>query len=139
MHYLSEIQTNINFVKKDIVTLKDVQFLVDRFYETVRADEYLGPIFNKRIEGHWELHHQKLYRFWHTILLRCPDYIGDPVSIHFSMDIAKEHFNHWLLLWERTVDEYFEGKIAERAKLRGKTMSKAFLSKILKAKDIKSN
>jgi hemoglobin len=120
-------------VKKDISTLKDIQFLVDRFYEAVRTDPFIGPIFNARLEGRWEMHHRKLYRFWHTILLRRPDYFGDPVSIHFSLNLNEEHFKRWLQLWNRSVEEYFEGEIAERAKLRGSTMAAAFLSKIQKA------
>jgi hemoglobin len=120
-------------VKKDISTIKDVQFLVDRFYESVRADAFLGPIFNKRLEGRWEMHHRKLYRFWHTILLRRPDYFGDPVSMHLSLNLNEDHFKHWLLLWTRTVEEYFEGEVAEGAKLRGGTMASAFLSRIIKA------
>ena len=124
-------------MKKDINSLVDIQFLVDKFYETVRADPFIGPVFNSRLEGRWEMHHQKLYRFWHTILLRRPDYFGDPVPVHFSMNIDERHFKHWLKLWNSAVDEYFEGKIADRAKLRGSTMAAAFLSKINKAKTSK--
>jgi len=80
------------------------------------------------------MHHRKLYRFWHTILLRRPDYFGDPVPVHFDMDLDERHFVQWLKLWTDTVDKYFEGDIAERAKLRGGTMAAAFLSKINKAK-----
>jgi len=119
-------------VKKDIISLKDIQFLVDKFYEAVRADPFIGSIFNTRLEGRWDVHHHKLYRFWHTVLLRRPDYFGNPVPIHFSMNIGEDHFSHWLKLWINTVDEYFEGEIAERAKLRGRTMADAFLAKIKK-------
>lgn len=121
-------------MKKDITSFKDVQFLVDRFYETVRTDPFISPIFNSRLEGRWEMHHHKLYRFWHTILLRRPDYFGNPVPVHFNMNLDEKHFEHWLKLWIITVDEYYEGKIADRAKLRGSTMAAAFLSKIKKAK-----
>lgn len=120
-------------MQKDINSLKDIQLLVDKFYETVRADPFIGPFFNSRLDGRWEMHHHKLYRFWHTVLLRRPDYFGDPVPIHFSMGIDETHFDYWLKLWIKTVDEYFEGEIAERAKLRGKTMAAAFLAKIRKA------
>ncbi len=121
-------------MKKDITSLKDIQFLVDRFYETVRSDPFIGPIFNNRLEGRWEAHHQKLYRFWDTILLRRADYFGNPVPVHFSLNLGEDHFKHWLTLWNGTVDEYFEGKIADRAKYRAKTMAAAFLSRILKDK-----
>jgi hemoglobin len=49
------------------------------------------------------------------------------------MHIKKGHFDHWLEVWCSTVDELYEGEIAERAKFRGKTMAKAFYSKIKKA------
>ena len=117
-------------MKNDIATLKDVHFLVDKFYERVQDDPFLGPIFNKRLSGKWEMHHRRLYRFWHTVLLRRPDYYGNPVPTHFTMNIDQRHFDQWLVIWTETVDNNFEGVIAERAKLRGLTMSKAFMSKI---------
>lgn len=120
-------------MKKDISSLKDIQLLVDKFYETVRADPFIGSIFNSRLNGRWEMHHLKLYRFWHTILLRRPDYFGDPVPMHFNMNIDEKHFDQWLKLWINTVDEYFEGEIAERAILRGRTIAASFLTKIKKA------
>ena len=119
-------------MKNDIRTLKDIQFLVDQFYEAVQQDPFIGPIFNSRLAGRWEMHHKKLYRFWHTILLRRPDYFGDPVPMHFSLNINESHFDYWLTLWFNMVDTHFEGEIADRAKFRGKTMANAFLVKIRK-------
>jgi len=105
-------------MKKDIDSLKDVQSLVDIFYARVQKDVLLGPIFNAVLSGRWEMHHRKLYRFWHTVLLRRPDYFDNPVPLHFSLNLN---------------DDQFEGKIAERAKFRGKTMADSFLSHIKKA------
>src|ERR1035437_149358 len=123
-------------MKNDITNLKDIQFLVDQFYAVVQKDTFLGPIFNARLAGRWEMHHRKLYRFWNTVLLRRPDYFGDPVPMHFNMNIDESHFDHWLKLWFKTVDEYFEGEIADRAKLRGRTIAASFLSKIKKAEPV---
>ena len=36
---------------KDITTLEDIKTLVDAFYEKVRRDELLSPIFNERIQN----------------------------------------------------------------------------------------
>ncbi len=119
-------------MKKDIATLKDIEFLVDHFYELVKEDSFIGPVFNSRLSGRWDVHHKKLYRFWHTILLRRPDYFGDPVPVHFQMNLDERHFNHWCSIWIKIVDDNFEGVVAERAKFRGKTMANAFLAKILK-------
>lgn len=118
---------------EDITTLKDIQRLVDTFYAKVKQDQTIGTFFNSRLDGKWEAHHKKLYRFWHTVLLRRPDYFGNPVPMHFNMQLQQHHFDHWLTVWCTTVDELFAGEIAERAKFRGKTMAKAFYSKIKKA------
>ncbi|HEY5510151.1 MAG TPA: group III truncated hemoglobin [Prolixibacteraceae bacterium] len=123
---------------QDIATLKDVHLLVDTFYAKVREDQTIGFFFNGRLEGRWEAHHKKLYRFWHTVLLRRPDYFGNPVPIHFNMQLKREHFDQWLKIWCTNVDELFEGIVAERAKFRGKTIANAFYSKIKKADSQKS-
>jgi len=131
---IMKFEKNSKLMKVDISTLKDIQFLVDQFYDAVQKDPFLGPIFNTRLAGRWEMHHRKLYRFWHTVLLRRPDYFGDPVPLHFDMNIDQRHFDGWLKIWTETVDVNFEGMIAERAKYRGMTMAKAFMSKINKDK-----
>jgi hemoglobin len=119
-------------MKKDIDSLKDIQVLVDLFYARVQEDPLLGPIFNSVLSGRWEMHHRKLYRFWHTVLLRRPDYFGNPVPLHFSLNLNEVHFAAWLSIWNKTVDDHFEGKVAERAKFRGKTMAASFISHIKK-------
>ncbi len=127
-----KFEPNSKSMKNDISTLKDIEFLVDNFYEVVRQDAFIGPVFNARLSGRWEMHHKKLYRFWHTVLLRRPDYFGDPVPVHFKMNLDGRHFNQWLTIWVSIVDANFEGIVADRAKFRGKTMANAFLEKILK-------
>ena len=127
-----KFEPNSQAMKNDIITQKDITFLVDQFYERVRQDSLIGPIFNARLSGRWEMHNRKLYRFWHTVLLRRPDYFGDPVPLHFNMNIDACHFERWLEIWIESIDANFEGAIAERAKHRGKTMADAFLEKILK-------
>jgi len=119
-------------MKKDIDSLKDIQSLVDQFYAKVQEDDLLGPIFNSKLSGRWEMHLRKLYRFWNTVLLRRPDYFGNPVPLHFPLNINETHFAVWLDIWDKTVDENFEGKIAERAKFRGKTMAASFISHLKK-------
>ena len=41
---------------KDILTLEDVKRLVDVFYEKVRANDMLAPVFNERIQNLWPEH-----------------------------------------------------------------------------------
>jgi len=127
-----KFEPNSQSMMKDITTLKDIEFLVDQFYSLVQQDPLIGPIFNDRLSGRWEMHHRKLYRFWHTVLLRRPDYFGNPVPIHYRMNIDRPHFDRWLMIWVEIINANFEGIVADRAKFRGKKMADAFLSKIKK-------
>lgn len=124
-------------MKKDIETNQDIQLLVDTFYSEVRKDKFLGPIFESYLAGHWEEHLKLLYKFWHTITFKEMHYYGNPVPVHFSMNLSKDHFDAWLIIWCQTVDQLFEGKRAENAKLRGKTMGAAFLEKIDKKRKMR--
>lgn len=119
-------------MKRDIESNDDIKLLVDTFYSSVQKDPFLGPIFETYLADHWEEHHEKLYKFWHTITFKEMHYYGNPVPVHFTMHLTEKHFKAWLVIWKKTVDDLFVGKRAENAKLRGKTMAAAFLEKIEK-------
>ena len=125
-------------MKHDITSFEDIKFLVDHFYAMVQRDSMIGPIFNARLKGRWELHNQKLYRFWNTVILHKPDYNGNPVPLHFTLNIDKDNFQRWLSIWDEIIDTHFEGVVAQRAKHRGRMMANAFLAKINNALNAKS-
>ena len=114
----------------DITTLSDIHLLVDSFYTKVRNDSTIGPVFNERIVD-WETHLQKMYRFWQTMLLGEHAYSNSPFPVHAQMPIGASHFDRWTFLWRETVDQYFEGAVADEAKWRGDKMAAVFLSKIM--------
>ncbi|MET6998171.1 group III truncated hemoglobin [Chitinophaga defluvii] len=116
--------------KKDITELDDIKLLVDTFYQQVREDELLSPIFNGIIKDRWPEHLEKMYRFWQTVLLQEHTYFGSPFPPHAKLPVEQLHFDTWLKLWKSTVDANFEGEKAEEAKWRGDKMALMFLSKI---------
>ncbi len=116
----------------DIQSKDDIKILVDTFYKDVLDDELLAPVFSEHLKGKWKEHHEKLYGFWETVLLRVPSYYGRPQNMHAKMDIGRDHFDHWLHVWQATVDKLFAGEVAERAKYRGQTMADAFFNKLPK-------
>lgn len=86
-----------------MVTEADICRLVDSFYETIREDDLLGPIFEQHVED-WSRHLPKMYRFWSTIALRTGLYAGRPIETHEDLPgLTYAHFDRWLRLWERTV------------------------------------
>jgi hemoglobin len=119
---------------KTIESREDVSELVHLFYAQIRKDNFLGPIFNGMIqEERWPEHLEKLTDFWETNLFGIPKFKGNPVVAHLKTDamvqerfkdlIDQRHFEHWLALWERTVNENFVGERAERAVQAAKRMS----------------
>ena len=117
-------------MKKEIENLEDNKLLVNGFYDSVRKDELLSPIFNKIIVDKWPEHLEKMYRFWQSILLEEYTYSGNPFLANANLGISEIHFKRWLNLFYETLDSSFEGEIAEKAKLQGKKMSKIFSAKI---------
>ena len=114
----------------DIATLDDVRMLVNSFYQKVRSDSLIGPVFNEVITDQWPVHLEKMYRFWETLLLGNKTYFGAPFPPHAQLPADKEHFDTWLRLWYETVDESFQGPVADEAKWRADKMAILFLSKI---------
>jgi hemoglobin len=117
--------------KKDITSIGDIQLLVDSFYDEVRKNGVIGPIFIGAIGDRWPEHLEKMYRFWQTVLLEEHTYFGSPFPPHARMPLEKKHFDAWLTLWFQTVDGLFTGPKAEEAKWRASKMAEMFLSKII--------
>jgi len=78
--------------------------LVDRFYEKVRHDSEIGPIFNAAVRN-WDAHKQLLTSFWASVALRAGSYRGNPMGAHRAHAIRVEHFDRWLALWRETCSE----------------------------------
>jgi hemoglobin len=121
--------------KPDIKNRQDIRQLVNRFYEKIRKDLILGPIFNTIIED-WEAHLALLTDFWESQLLTKRTYLGNPIAVHQEVDdkmnhtITSEHFGLWLNIWFSTIDELFEGETAWVAKNRAQKMSTMLFLKI---------
>lgn len=117
-------------MKNEIISITDIKLLVDTFYNKVRKDELLADLFNNKIGDRWPEHLEKMYRFWQTVLLEEHTYHGSPFLPHAKLPVNLEHFERWLTLFNKTVDDLFEGEKAERAKWQGQRMAEMFHSKI---------
>lgn len=108
----------------DLKNRTDVNVLVCTFYDKIRHDELLGPIFNKMIsEKEWPAHLEKLTDFWETNLFGVAKFKGNPTQkhiktdVHFNYMIDEQHFDRWLTLWKNTIQELFVGDKATRAQM----------------------
>lgn len=115
---------------KDILSLVEIKALVDSFYEKVRKDELLSPVFNERIGNRWPEHLKKMYAFWQTVLLEEHTYYGSPFPPHAQLPVHHIHFQRWIELFTNTVDTLFKGEKANEAKWRAAKMAGLFEVKI---------
>lgn len=113
-------------MKDKITSLKEIMLLVNSFYDKVKKDELLGPIFNNIVQNNWEPHLKKMYRFWETVLLNNHTYHGSPFAPHAKLPIAAKHFDRWLELFLETIDANFVGEKANEAKWRAQKMAEMF-------------
>lgn len=75
--------------------------LVDGFYDRVRADPLIGPVFNDRIHD-WGPHLEQMRLFWSSVALMSGVYHGRPMPKHLPLPVDARHFDRWLDLFEAT-------------------------------------
>lgn len=126
-------------MKNDLETREDVNLLVSRFYQKVRANKEIGFFFNNSIKD-WPAHIEKLTDFWESNLFFVSKYSGNPQKAHIKVDaendqqINEKHFGTWLNLWLETINEHFVGERAERAKFSARKMATHLHLKIFQAR-----
>lgn len=107
---------------RDIASRADIERLVNRFYERVRGDELLGPIFDDVAHTDWVKHLPKMYDFWEGVLFGVGGFRGNPLSVHRALarrvPLGDREFRRWLELFHESVDALFSGPYAEDAKTR---------------------
>jgi hemoglobin len=97
----------------DQVTEEAIRNLVDRFYEKIRADRELGPIFERAIPGDWGPHLATMRNFWSSVMLTSGRYKGNPVAVHQRVQGIELHlFERWIALFDETCGELFDEPIA---------------------------
>lgn len=82
-----------------------ISHLVEQFYEAIRADKILGPIFGAKVSD-WPSHLARMKDFWASIMLESGRFSGNPMRKHVAiggLDIA--HFARWQSLWNATLTE----------------------------------
>ncbi|KAA9038139.1 group III truncated hemoglobin [Ginsengibacter hankyongi] len=124
-------------MKMDITDATDIANLINTFYDKVKEDEILGPIFNVQIPVNWQVHLPVMYRFWENAIFYTGGYTGNPMAlhahIHKKIGLEAKQFERWLKLFNETTDELFEGEKAELAKERALSIARVMQQKLLNA------
>ena len=105
------------------------------FYEDVKKDDLLGPVFNKHVSN-WDSHLKKISIFWENHLESPGLYKGNPLLIHQKLHekdpLTEEMFKRWLELFEAKIKEHM-GDDAKPAIVKARIIGGTLLGRILNA------
>lgn len=82
-------------MKFETINQESIAKLMEIFYEKVRKDKDLGPIFNNAIgtsDEEWKEHKAKIGNFWAGMLLGEGDYNGQPLKKHLDLPPFPQEF-----------------------------------------------
>ncbi len=106
--------------KPDMDSRENIEFFVDRFYESLLADAQLAPIFVDVAGIDLAVHLPHIKDYWCKLLLGDKTYQRHTMNIHRELHgkrpLQPEDFARWLEFFSATVDAHFAGERAERAK-----------------------
>lgn len=106
----------------DLTSRADIERLVDTFYDRIRSDSRLGPIFDEIARVDWQTHLPRMYAFWEAVLFGAAGFKGNPLAVHRALarrtPLAPDDFDRWIALFHHSVDALFAGPVASDAKQR---------------------
>lgn len=95
------------------ITEAQIAALVPRFYDRVRADALIGPVFADAIDD-WPPHLEHLVAFWSSVMLTTGRYKGNPMAAHMKhlAVITPPMFDRWLAIWAEVTAKTLPADIA---------------------------
>ena len=117
---------------KDLENRQDIEIVVNSFYDKVKHDDMISFMFD---HVNWEKHLPLMYNFWDNVLFYTGNYTGNPMAkhqmAHTRNPMTTAHFDRWLSLFDKTVDESFIGEQATLLKERAKSIAIIMQMKII--------
>lgn len=125
---------------KVLETPEDIAELVRCFYTKVYADDLLRPIFQDVAQLDLAEHLPRMNSFWESVLLGARSYHNNTYMIHHSLNqqcpLSTAHFDRWVSLFHKTVDERYCGPLADKAKAAVDQISRSMQMGILQSDSI---
>ncbi len=105
-----------------------IRRVVFGFYDQVRADAELAPVFDARIAPEaWPHHLETMCDFWSSVLMRTGRYHGRPMPKHLALpELNDAHFHRWLSLFRQTVRDLCPPAVADLFLDRALNIAQAF-------------
>src|SRR3954452_12790464 len=110
-----EMERDVKQLPFDITDRRDVACLVNAFYDRVRDDDVLGPIFDDIAHVDWATHLPRMCDFWESVLFARATFKGAPLVVHRALarrtPLTTVAFDRWIALFQSTIDDFFSGPL----------------------------
>ncbi|MFG1400530.1 group III truncated hemoglobin [Xanthobacter sediminis] len=105
-----------------------IRDLVYSFYDAVRTDPLIGPVFDAKIAPDaWPTHLAKMCDFWSSVLRKSRRYDGRPLPPHLTLGpVGDAHFARWLSLFRPVARRALDAESALRAIAHAERMAMSF-------------
>jgi hemoglobin len=107
---------------RDLENRKDLELLLNRFYELAFEDPLIGIFFTEIVPLDLKTHIPVITDFWESVIFNTHGYRKNVMEVHAHIHhlkaIQKEHLDRWVELFTSTVDELYTGLNANRLKQR---------------------
>jgi hemoglobin len=83
--------------------------LVHAFYDELRRDDDIGPLFERAIGHDWQSHLDRMVEFWATLMLGSRSFTGDVFGRHMAIrGLEPAMFARWQAVWKKHTEALFE-------------------------------
>ena len=133
--YSQKIKIRYRVMKKDISSREDLFLLVKFFYDKLLSDKTISYLFTDIAKIDLDHHLPILVDFWDSVLFQSDTYRKNAMQPHLILNqkspLEKHHFETWLMYFNNTVDELFEGEKAFLAKERAQSIATVMQIKLI--------
>lgn len=112
----------------DSINEQAIRNLVHGFYDEVRGDPLIGPMFDTHIASDaWPAHLAKMCDFWSSVVFKSGRYNGRPLPPHMAIgNISDTQFERWLTLFRPVARRTLPPQHAARAIMQAERMADSF-------------
>jgi len=119
---------------RDIETREDIEQVVDSFYALALKDKLIKHFFLDVAQIDYDHHKVLIYDFWDSILLDSTKYKGNAmikhIQLHQNSPMSTDHFDRWLWLWKKNINNSYQGPKADMAIQRARQIASLMQHKI---------
>lgn len=121
----------------DITNRDHIEQLMRAFYAKAIPDPVIGHYFTGVMHMDLEKHLPVIIDFWETVLFGVAKYKSNAIAVHQQLHAKSAfeapHFTRWVMVFQSTVDELFDGEKATLAKQRALSIATVMQIKTIHA------